>query len=276
MAALTADRNTPRRAGDQYEYPVAASTEIFAGSLVVLDSDGNVKPGETDTGLVAVGRADEYAHNTGSAGALRVKVRAGTFKWASGDAIAKDSIGDTAYVVDDQTVSKDGTGKSPAGRIVDVESDGVWVRTDPLLALASAGLLPANNLSDVGSAATARANIGANVGVLPVEVRNLVGSDATSYGFVAPFAMTITKIRTVLLGDALAAGDATITAKIDGTPVTNGVVTISESGSSAGDLDEATPSAANVAAAGEFVELAVGGANTNVGAFALATIEYTF
>lgn len=159
MTALAADRNTPSREGTLYEYPVAAATEIFAGSLVVLDASGDAAPGSTATGLVAVGRAEEYVNNPGAAGAERVRVRAGTFAWVNGDTITKAHIGDTAYITDDQTVAKLGTSKSPAGRIVDVDSDGVWVRTDPLLALATTGLVAANNLSDVGSAATARDNL---------------------------------------------------------------------------------------------------------------------
>lgn len=271
---LAADRNTPRREGDLFDYPVAAATEIFAGSLVVLDSSGNAEPGSTATGKVAVGRAEEYVSNPGAAGAEVVKVRAGVFRWDNGDSITRAEIGDTAYVVDDETVSKDGSGKSPAGRIVDVDAGGVWVRTDPLLALAIAGLVPANNLADVGSASSARAAIGANVGAIPVQITSLVGTGR--YGFLAPFAMTITKIRSVLLGDALATGDATLTGKIGGVDITNGVVTITESGSAIGDKDEATPSAANVAAAGDFVELLVGGTNDEADAFALATVEYTF
>jgi hypothetical protein len=44
MTALTADRDTPMRDGDSYSYPMAAATEIFAGSLVVLDASGNAEP----------------------------------------------------------------------------------------------------------------------------------------------------------------------------------------------------------------------------------------
>lgn len=161
MTALSADRNTPIRDGKVYSFPAAASAKIYKGALVVLDSSGNAKPGATATGLIAVGRAEEYVDNSaGLAAAVNVTVRAGVFKFANSDAIAKDSIGDTAYVVDDATVAKTGTGKSPAGIIVDVESGGVWVDIEPGNLLASTGLLAANNLSDIGTPATARTNLG--------------------------------------------------------------------------------------------------------------------
>lgn len=136
MAALTKDRNTPRATGDLDSYPVLASTTIFAGSLVVLDANGWARPGTEATGLVAVGRAEERVDNSGGAnGAARVTVRHGTFRWANSaaaDAIAQADIGSDCYVVDDQTVAKtDDTGsRSAAGRIVQVDDQGVWVRTE--------------------------------------------------------------------------------------------------------------------------------------------------
>jgi hypothetical protein len=177
MTALSADRDTPARDGKIFSYPILTATEIFAGSLIVLDSSGWAKPGVTGTGLVAVGRAKAYVNNTGASGALNVEVEAGVFRWVNGDTITKAHIGDTAYITDDQTVAKLGTGKSPCGFIVDVDSLGVWVQTDPALALTSVGLLAANNLSDVGSAATAVANLGLQDGSHSLQVNDLTVDD---------------------------------------------------------------------------------------------------
>jgi len=132
MAALTKDRNTPERSGKDFQFPVAAATRIFAGSLVVLDA-GVAKPGAADTGLVAVGRADAHADNSGgSAGDVTVPVRTGVFRFANSagaDEIALADVGADAWIVDDQTVAKtDGTAsRSKAGRIMDVDAHGVWV-----------------------------------------------------------------------------------------------------------------------------------------------------
>lgn len=134
MTALTSARATAKRPGDQYEFDVAADVVCHAGGIAVLDASGNVKPAVAATGLVCVGRFEATVDNAGgSAGDFRATVMGGVFRFANsggGDAIAKAQIGDTCYLVDDQTVAKtDDTGaRSAAGKIVDVDSAGVWVR----------------------------------------------------------------------------------------------------------------------------------------------------
>lgn len=136
MAALTADRNTAMREGQIVSLPVAASEKIYAGALVARDANGYATPGATATGLLGVGRAEAQADNSsGSAGDVSVDVRKGVFKFdnsAGGDEITAADIGSDCYIVDDATVAKtDGTGsRSKAGRVFDVESDGVWVKFD--------------------------------------------------------------------------------------------------------------------------------------------------
>lgn len=134
MAALTQDRNTHSRAGELHHPPVAGSVEIFAGSIVMLNATGYATPGAAATGQICAGRAEEHVDNSaGADGDKNVTVRSGVFKFAnsaSADEITLAEIGDNCYIVDDQTVAKtDGTGaRSVAGKVVDVESDGVWVR----------------------------------------------------------------------------------------------------------------------------------------------------
>lgn len=133
MTALTKDRNTKRRDGVQFNDPVAASTRIFAGSLVCLNASGFAVPGSTATTLKARGVAQEHVDNsTGGAGALRVETRRGVFPFANSaatDEITRVDIGADAYIVDDQTVAKTHAtnSRSVAGVIRDVDSDGVWV-----------------------------------------------------------------------------------------------------------------------------------------------------
>lgn len=130
MTALAADRNTPTRENTFYRDPVAAATTIYAGALVCLDASGNLVPGSVSTTLIARGRADENVDNSaGAAGDLSCTSRKGVFKFANDGTIDRANIGDTAYIVDDQTVA-DNNGsstRSAAGTIVDVESDGVWI-----------------------------------------------------------------------------------------------------------------------------------------------------
>jgi len=84
------------------------------------------------------------------------------------------------------------------------------------------------------------------------------GSADATYYLVSPWAGAITGIRTVI--DAVVStADITVTAKIGATGMTNGVVTIATSGSAAGDVDTATPTAANVVTAGQAMNFVVAG-----------------
>lgn len=135
MSALTADRNTLTKEGRERGLPVASGKVIRAGSLVVLSAAGYAEPGVTATTVIAVGRAEGFVDNSaGGDGAQTVRVRRGIFAWdnsAAGDAISRANIGATVYVVDDHTVAlTNGTNtRSAAGRVYDVDADGVWVET---------------------------------------------------------------------------------------------------------------------------------------------------
>ncbi|MGC9368704.1 MAG: hypothetical protein ACP5DX_04095 [Paracoccaceae bacterium] len=143
MTALTADRNTPRSQGDDRSGAVGAATTIYAGALVMRNATGYLVEGQTATGLVGVGRAEERVDNSaGADGDLNVTYRPGIYRFANSagaDEITIAEIGAKAYAVDDQTVAKtDGTAtRSPAGIIDDVDANGVWVRLDEALTNAS-------------------------------------------------------------------------------------------------------------------------------------------
>lgn len=84
--------------------------------------------------------------------------------------------------------------------------------------------------------------------------------------YVVPgFRGKIKKIWTALNG-AIATADAVLTAKINGTAVSGGAVTIAYSGSAAGDVDSATPTGAsynNAFGEGDAIEIETNGASTN-------------
>ncbi|MGB6054036.1 MAG: hypothetical protein WBG17_02225 [Burkholderiaceae bacterium] len=135
MTALTADRNTLRRDGVDFEYPVKSGAKIFTGSIVAISTaNGFATKGATATTLKCVGVAQEQADNTnGADGDIRVKVRRGVFRFAnsaSTDAITLADVGADCYLVDDQTVAKTSNtnARSVAGKVEDVDSGGVWVR----------------------------------------------------------------------------------------------------------------------------------------------------
>lgn len=268
--ALNQSRNTAERTGDLTSAGVAAAVTCFAGGIAVLDSAGRIKPGVTGTGLVCVGRFEEHVDNSaGAADAVSAVVKRGTFRFAnsaSADAITAAEIGDVCYIVDDQTVAKTSGSatRSVAGIIADVDSAGVWVRMGfESYASPAGGLLAANNLSDLGTKATARVNLGggADKVCLPMGKVSLVGADATVLRIVSPVAGTIDAIQSVL-NAALATGDATLTGKIGATAITTGVVTITQSGSAAADVDSCAPSAAKTVSVGSVISVTVGGTNT--------------
>jgi hypothetical protein len=78
------------------------------------------------------------------------------------------------------------------------------------------------------------------------------------YYAVCPHAGDIAKIYTVTDG-VVSTADITITAAIGAVAVTNGVVTIATAASAAGDVDVATPTAANTVTAGQAVNFTVTG-----------------
>lgn len=76
-----------------------------------------------------------------------------------------------------------------------------------------------------------------------------------------PHAVTIDKVYSVI--DApITVADKVLTLSIGGTAVTNGVITITQVGSAAGDIDICTPTADNSVAAGTALKIAATGATT--------------
>ncbi len=260
--------------------PVAATTTIYEGAIVCLDSSGNAVMGSSTTGLIArgVNKRVKVDNSTGLAGDLYVESEGGVFglKNKSGDEVTAAEIGDVCYISDNNEVCKTSTSKSVAGVVVKLEAGLVFVSIGlwPL----QVGLLAANNLSDVSSAATARANLGANKGAYTFEKVSSKAADAEVARIVADRAGTITGFKTVLNG-ALATGDATAQLKINGTNVgstTTGLITQTQSGSAAGDVDTATPLTTNLTfVAGDVISVTAGGASTATATFNL-TVAFTY
>ena len=136
MAALTDDRDTPDKAHPASMIHQVAegadSMQFYKGGILALDqADGKVKKGITATTLVCLGRSEERLL-TGTSNTRRPKAKSGIYRYgnsAAADAIANDDIGKDCYIVDDQTVAlTSGTNtRSIAGKVYEVDSDGVWV-----------------------------------------------------------------------------------------------------------------------------------------------------
>lgn len=132
MTALATERKTLKEIPQGFACdPIADNVKIWGQSLVMAVA-GYAKPAATVTNGVCIGRSRQTYDNTvvGHAlGALDVETEEGTFAWANGDSIVQADVNGIAYMVDDQTVSKAGTGKSPAGIIRRVDAAGVWVES---------------------------------------------------------------------------------------------------------------------------------------------------
>lgn len=91
--------------------------------------------------------------------------------------------------------------------------------------------------------------------------------------FASPVVGDVTKITTVLEG-AISAGDAAITSEIGGVAITGGALTVANAASAAGDVDTATPTAANTVAVGSDISVITDGGSTDVQRL-FVTIEIT-
>lgn len=128
--ATTANREIKTRLGDKIVLVVENDAILYQGAFVNISATGEAVNGADNTNHVAVaGIAEEYVDNADDG--LTVTVLRGIFPFANGGSFTDANIDDVAYLDDNQTVTNDGgaTANLVAGRIVDVDADGVWVDT---------------------------------------------------------------------------------------------------------------------------------------------------
>jgi hypothetical protein len=101
MSALTRDRATPYREGIEIEYPVAANTKIYAGSLVCISAAGYAVPAADTSGYRFAGVALEQVDNSAGGKSVRVR-RAGVFEFDA-VSITQDMVGAAMFAADDHT-----------------------------------------------------------------------------------------------------------------------------------------------------------------------------
>ena len=131
--ALSDNRDTWERSGEDVTMLVASGSVIYAGSMVCENGSARAVPAADTAGYAVIGCAQSKVDNSGVnyLATKTVTVRRGVFLWVNGDSFTDANVGDLAYVEDDQTVQ---TGASAthdvvAGVIIDVDSTGVWVDT---------------------------------------------------------------------------------------------------------------------------------------------------
>lgn len=139
----------------------------------------------------------------------------------------------------------------------------VTIATGKTLDIADDGALQLNNAAVTSTAAELNILDGASLTVteldeyaITVEIEDICA--AASAWVVAPHAGDVTKIYTVI-DSAIITADAVLDPQIATVSITNGGITITQSGSAAGDVDSSTPTAANTVTAGQAIEIASDG-----------------
>lgn len=117
-----------KRIGGKRAYPVKAGA-VLTGNLPVLLAAGLAIAVTDDNSALSAGVATMLADNTtGADGAVMVEVDTGEHKFVSAD-ITAAHVGQVAYFVDngEVSISSNTNTRAPAGKITQVDSDGVWV-----------------------------------------------------------------------------------------------------------------------------------------------------
>ncbi|EWH09857.1 hypothetical protein DS2_10427 [Catenovulum agarivorans DS-2] len=117
-----------KRLSGKRAYPVKAGA-VLTGNRPVLLAAGLAIAVTDNNSALSAGVATMLADNAnGADSAIMVEVDTGEHKFVSAD-ITIDDVGSDAYFVDDLNVSidSDTDGRAKAGKITQVDSDGVWV-----------------------------------------------------------------------------------------------------------------------------------------------------
>ncbi len=230
MGALR-DLETLARSGGRFGYPAKAGVRLFRGTFAALTLAGLCVPAGTAGAVAIAGVVEGHVDNRdGADGDLHVEALRGCFGVVFAATFA--DIGRQVFAVDDQTLSFDGAGGHLlVGTVAGIGDGRTWI--------------------DIPLATKPPA-------VASARIATLVGAGVTRT--VASAAGRIVRLRSVIDG-VLTTADATITVAINGVAVTDGVITITQAGSAAGDVDEAVPTALNEVKPGDVISLTVGGGN---------------
>lgn len=136
MTALSANKARASRGDQRFQsFPVAASTVLFHGSLVMINSSGYAVPAAAGAGNKGVaGVSTEHVDNSdGAAGAKWVRVASGEFL-VTAASITQAHVGSTMYASDDDTVDEaQGANEPVAGVLVQYESaTSGWLACGPI------------------------------------------------------------------------------------------------------------------------------------------------
>ena len=128
--ALSADRVTACKSRGRFiTLKMKASTTIYKGGMVSVDSSGLAIPAADTASTIVIGIAEEYVVSAAS-GNYYVKVSKGVFKLANSGstAVVQATVGSNCVVEDDQTVGINTAQDIVAGKVDEIDADGgIWV-----------------------------------------------------------------------------------------------------------------------------------------------------
>ncbi len=128
--ALSADASVARKESGLQSFPVAASTIIYKGAHVCLNTSGYLVAAADTAGLRYVGVAYEQGDNSASLvdGAISIRVHTEQVFQCTFTSITQAMVGRVMYVVDDATLDDTSTNKIAAGVLVEyTSSTSGWV-----------------------------------------------------------------------------------------------------------------------------------------------------
>ena len=124
MAALQQDRNTKEiycNAPAIHRIRSMGKTQVYAGSICAVNSEGAAVPAADEAGLVVLGRCETYLSHG------KIIAKSGVFIFDAAtdgsEKLSDTDINHIVYVLDDHTVGKTGgTNHIPAGVLRDIVS----------------------------------------------------------------------------------------------------------------------------------------------------------
>jgi len=117
QAALSADKAAAITEGIYRTYPVAATTHIYKGGMVMINASGYAIPAADTAACLFVGIAAQNVNNTGSAGAKTVVVQTLGECVETSSGLTQASLGAIVFATDDTTVATTSTNHVAVGYI---------------------------------------------------------------------------------------------------------------------------------------------------------------
>jgi len=138
MSALTSNRSTWKRALPTVSLPLPTGYNAYEGGMACLDTanPGAVYPGYVvSTTLIPIGKFTQQLLNTSGANvnvSVELNVEIWCRNWDSVTGAGAVTISNQlqeVYIASDHEVTTTSSGNSKAGRVWDVNGDGIWVQS---------------------------------------------------------------------------------------------------------------------------------------------------